>query len=105
MVVAVVKKIFQEKLDVSHGVTTQWDHSIGYVLQVSFWSLINLLVKVIYMLCKLQLLELLCLLDHDECALTDHGCEHQCVNTHGTYMCVCDWGYRLDSDMRGCSGM
>ena len=42
--------------------------------------------------------------DHDECALTDHGCEHQCVNTHGTYMCVCDWGYRLDLDMRGCSG-
>ena len=45
------------------------------------------------------------LLDHDECLLTDHDCEHQCVNTHGTYMCICDWGYRLDPDMRGCSGM
>ena len=43
-------------------------------------------------------------LDHDECLLTDHGCEHQCVNTHGTYMCVCNWGYRLDPNMRNCSG-
>ena len=43
---AVVKKIFQEKLDVSHGVTTQWDLSIAYVLQVLFLSLTSLLVKV-----------------------------------------------------------
>lgn len=43
--------------------------------------------------------------DHDECVLTDHGCEHECVNTYGTYVCICNQGYRLDHDMRGCSGM
>ena len=46
MVVAVVKKIFREKLDVSHGVITQWDHSIAYVLKVLFLRLTSLLVKV-----------------------------------------------------------
>ena len=43
-----MKKIFQQKLDVSHGVITQLDHSIAYVLQVLFWRLISLLVKVIH---------------------------------------------------------
>ena len=38
---AVVKKAFQEKLGVSHGVTTQWDHSTAYVLLVLFLNLIN----------------------------------------------------------------
>ena len=50
MVDAVVKKIFQEKLDVSHDVTTQWDHSTAYVLKVLFLSLTSLLVKVPYKL-------------------------------------------------------
>jgi len=39
MVDVVVKKAFQERLDVSHDVTTQWDHSIVYVLKVLFWNL------------------------------------------------------------------
>ena len=46
MVVAVVKKVFQEKLDVSHGAITQWDRSIAYVLQDLFLNLTSLLVKV-----------------------------------------------------------
>ena len=46
MVDAVVKKIFQEKLDAFHDAITQWDHSTVYVLLVLFLRLMGLLVKV-----------------------------------------------------------
>lgn len=43
------------------------------------------------------------LLDDDECA-NPNICDHKCVNTFGSYQCVCNEGYRLDSDKRTCVG-
>ncbi|XP_035689594.1 von Willebrand factor D and EGF domain-containing protein-like [Branchiostoma floridae] len=40
--------------------------------------------------------------DIDECVLTNHGCEHQCVNTPGSYGCSCPTGYVLGADDKYC---
>ncbi|CAB0044896.1 unnamed protein product [Trichogramma brassicae] len=40
--------------------------------------------------------------EFDECALTDHGCEHDCVNTIGGFECTCKPGYELHSDGKHC---
>ncbi|KAK0168286.1 hypothetical protein PV327_002110 [Microctonus hyperodae] len=40
--------------------------------------------------------------EFDECALTDHGCQHDCINTLGGYECSCRIGYELHSDGKHC---
>ncbi|XP_008211528.1 bone morphogenetic protein 1 [Nasonia vitripennis] len=40
--------------------------------------------------------------EFDECALTDHGCEHDCINTLGGFECSCKIGYELHSDGKHC---
>ncbi|XP_058808349.1 protein tolkin-like [Phymastichus coffea] len=40
--------------------------------------------------------------EFDECALPDHGCEHECVNTLGGFECACRLGYELHSDGKHC---
>lgn len=40
--------------------------------------------------------------EFDECKLTDHQCEHECVNTLGSFRCECRIGYELRSDGKKC---
>ncbi|GCC24748.1 hypothetical protein chiPu_0003150 [Chiloscyllium punctatum] len=41
--------------------------------------------------------------EEDECSRHDNGgCEQQCVNTLGSYKCVCDPGYELAADKKSC---
>ncbi|KAL9953601.1 hypothetical protein ACROYT_G041044 [Oculina patagonica] len=40
--------------------------------------------------------------DLDECATNKGGCEHNCVNTHGSFLCTCNSGYRLNLDEKSC---
>ncbi|XP_077973794.1 bone morphogenetic protein 1-like [Styela clava] len=40
--------------------------------------------------------------DKDECAISNGGCEHECVNTIGSYSCTCRNGYVLHTNKRGC---
>ena len=42
------------------------------------------------------------ILDVNECALGDSGCEHNCQNVAGSYDCICDFGYALSEDRRTC---
>ena len=42
------------------------------------------------------------LLDIDECVESTSGCTHICTNTHGSYSCSCNPGYRLASDRHSC---
>uniref|UniRef100_A0A8C8S0B8 Matrilin 2 n=1 Tax=Pelusios castaneus TaxID=367368 RepID=A0A8C8S0B8_9SAUR len=37
------------------------------------------------------------------CSLSEHGCDHFCINTPGSYMCKCKQGYTLNSDWKTCS--
>ncbi|XP_061459649.1 matrilin-2 isoform X2 [Rhineura floridana] len=37
------------------------------------------------------------------CSVTEHGCDHFCINTAGSYVCKCKRGYILNSDQRTCS--
>lgn len=42
--------------------------------------------------------------DHDECANSNHGCQHKCENLHGSFKCVCPKGFKLNVDTKTCSG-
>ena len=41
-------------------------------------------------------------LDIDECS-GSHGCEQECVNSPGSFICSCRHGYSLDDDGRTCN--
>ncbi|XP_047600610.1 matrilin-4 isoform X3 [Lutra lutra] len=40
----------------------------------------------------------------DLCAEGEHGCQHQCVSTPGTFHCACNPGYLLAADNKSCLG-
>ncbi|KAI8044617.1 hypothetical protein M5D96_000788 [Drosophila gunungcola] len=42
------------------------------------------------------------MLDVDECKFTDHGCQHLCINTLGSYQCGCRAGYELQANGKTC---
>ncbi|XP_066302880.1 matrilin-2-like [Branchiostoma lanceolatum] len=52
--------------------------------------------------CQLGWLGTRCERDIDECLVTNHGCEHGCQNTPGSYTCGCRDGYLLNEDKRTC---
>ena len=41
----------------------------------------------------------------NECALDNGGCQHNCINTDGSYYCSCDTGYDLQQDKLSCQGI
>lgn len=38
------------------------------------------------------------LLDIDECAEDNGGCDQLCLNFDGSYMCDCDFGYLMEAN-------
>ncbi|SPP81274.1 dorsal-ventral patterning protein tolloid [Drosophila guanche] len=42
------------------------------------------------------------MLDVDECKFTDHGCQHVCINTMGSYQCGCHAGFELQANGKTC---
>nr|XP_025040872.1 matrilin-2 isoform X6 [Pelodiscus sinensis] len=36
------------------------------------------------------------------CSIIEHGCDHFCINTPGSYMCKCKQGYILNADHKTC---
>ena len=42
------------------------------------------------------------LIDVDECLINNGGCNQGCVNTLGSFYCVCIHGYELKMDKRTC---
>ena len=42
------------------------------------------------------------LADEDECQKDNGRCQHQCVNTIGSYHCTCREGFALEKDKHGC---
>ena len=41
--------------------------------------------------------------DVNECAYSNGSCQHQCVNSGGSYRCECDSGYYLQADGKSCA--
>ncbi|XP_070391079.1 signal peptide, CUB and EGF-like domain-containing protein 2 isoform X7 [Dermacentor albipictus] len=41
-------------------------------------------------------------IDIDECQTQQNTCKGQCVNTDGSFRCVCPAGYKLDTDGKSC---
>ena len=44
------------------------------------------------------------IVDIDECAVANGGCEHNCINTEGSFYCGCREGFVLENDERQCGG-
>ena len=44
------------------------------------------------------------ILDIDECAVANGGCEHNCINTERSFYCDCRDGFVLEDDGRQCRG-
>ena len=42
--------------------------------------------------------------DTVECDNGNGGCEHNCTNTNGSYLCTCREGYRLATNGEDCEG-
>jgi len=40
--------------------------------------------------------------DVDECRYSNGGCEHSCLNTQGSYECLCNVGFKLAADRKRC---
>ena len=43
------------------------------------------------------------IVDINECAEYNGGCEHNCTNTNGSYSCICRAGYKLTEDEHNCT--
>ena len=43
-------------------------------------------------------------LDINECEMLNGGCQHQCKNTNGSYLCQCNNGFFLNGNGMSCSG-
>ena len=43
-------------------------------------------------------------IDINECAVNNGNCQHNCINTAGSYYCKCKTGYQLQPDKHGCKG-
>ena len=43
--------------------------------------------------------------DIDECTLNIAGCDHNCINTFGSFTCSCQVGYKLAANGRSCDGI
>ena len=43
-------------------------------------------------------------LDVNECAIAKGGCEHECINTEGSFYCDCREGHMLESNNSTCEG-
>ena len=41
-------------------------------------------------------------IDINECESNNGGCSHSCVNTAGSYVCMCNPGYQLGADAKQC---
>ena len=44
------------------------------------------------------------LLDENECARNNSGCEHHCINQLPGFVCSCNPGFELNLDGKSCSG-
>lgn len=61
------------------------------------------LIKCEYV-CVCFLCFLLCLSDVDECSFSNFLCQHTCLNTPGSFACMCPPGYYVFEDGRSCEG-
>lgn len=44
-------------------------------------------------------------LDIDECRVNKGGCSDSCLNTHGSFECICLEGFHVAADERTCVGL
>ena len=53
---------------------------------------------------KLYVRDYVVVVDTDECATHNGGCEGSCTDNDGSYECSCQNGYQLSDDKHSCNG-
>ena len=43
-------------------------------------------------------------IDINECQTNNGGCDHNCTNQVGSYLCHCNNGFTLNENQHGCTG-
>lgn len=43
-------------------------------------------------------------IDENECEISNVGCQHECENINGSFICHCNEGFFLDGNGKTCSG-
>ena len=65
----------------------------------------GILVAIAMVLLVVVIIVYILYLENDKCATSTDDCEHDCINTEGSFYCICDNGYRLNADNATCDGM
>lgn len=93
--------------DVNTHVLIRMDPMSAIVLMATVWMLMAVLVMVYWTLSSFPHIQnnIINSPDVDECLLLNHGCDQECDNTEGSYVCKCNTGYELDHDERSCLGL
>ena len=89
--------------DVNIPVPTLRESSAVLVQLDIAWTEMNLTVQVQYRHVVLFLF-IRPLTEINECSTNNGGCDHDCNNTDGSFVCSCDSGYQLDNNSLNCSG-
>ena len=73
----------------------------GYYLESNTYTCSG---KILWSLVHCSLKAITSSVDINECADSNGGCHHSCVNTDGSYNCQCSDGYQLNADAHTCEG-
>ena len=68
------------------------------------WFPICTLIYVGWPKCGVDGNSLIFLTDVNECIHRNHSCQQRCQNIAGSFKCVCEQGYKLNTDARTCDG-
>ena len=87
---------------VNKTATTLLEVTIVPVILGIHWNLTIITAQVMTLIFVIIIYNLLS--DVDECTLGINGCNQNCVNTEGSYLCSCFAGYHLMSNQKTCVG-
>ena len=88
---------------VNKTATTLLEVTIVPVILGIHWNLTIITAQVMTLIFVIIIIYNL-LSDVDECTLGINGCNQNCVNTEGSYLCSCFAGYHLISNQKTCVG-
>ena len=101
-----------QRMEEKHGRGGKYANStqndVKYQLRTFLMTLPSLMIiKMvnidIHLIC-IFILQLLLNLDLDECSFSELLCQYRCVNTPGSFICICPPGYYVFEDGRSCEG-
>ena len=79
---------------------------LAHILVIVKWDtilpLMVITVQVSKLLIKINFVRFIT--DFNECNTNNGGCDHNCINTQGSYQCQCRVGYETNNNGINCTG-